>query len=506
MKRKKAITSQLILIIGVVILVNILSEQFFTRVDLTEDQRYSLSNATENILNDLEEPVTITAYFTEDLPPQYAKVRRQFKDLLIEYDNRSRGMVVYEFINPNKEEDAEMKARQAGIQPVLINVREKDQMKQQRAYMGAVVQKGDDKEIIPFIQEGTSMEYNLSTSIKKLSVKNKPKVGLLQGHGEAPLSDMQQVNQELSVLYDVEEVTMNDTAQPDFTKYKAVAIIAPTDTFPQSHLQMLDNYLAQGGRLMLAVNRVSGDFQTQQGQSQYTGLTDWLSQKGITIENNFVIDANAAAIGVRQNMGGMNVTRRVQFPYIPIINNFEEHAITKGLEQVLFQFTSSISFTGDTSLTYKPLVKSSENSGTKTPPFRFNVQKQWTKADFPLSHLTVGAILKGNLVGNAQSSMVVFSDGDFPVGGQGREARQVNKDNVSLLVNSIDWLADDTGLIELRTKGVTARPLEQVEDNTKLILKVTNFLLPIILIIAYGIIRSVRNRNRRVKRMEVGHV
>lgn len=506
MKRKKAITTQLILIIGVVILVNILADQIFARFDLTEDKRYSLSQATEDILNDLEEPVTITAYFTEELPPQYTKVRRQFKDLLVEYDNRSHGMVVYEFINPNEDDESEMKARQAGVQPVLINLREKDQMKQQRAYMGAVVQKGEQKEVIPFIQQGTSMEYSLSTSIKKLAVKNKPNVGLIQGHGEAAPANMQQVNAGLSVLYNVEEVTMNDTAQPDLSKYKTLAIIAPTDSFPQNHLSMLDNYLAQGGKLMLALNRVEGNFQNQRGTSLTTGMEDWISSKGITIENNFVIDNNAAAIGVRQQMGGMNITRRVQFPYIPIISNFEEHAITKGLEQVVFQFASSLSFTGDTSFTYKPLVKSSELSGTKTPPFVFNVQKQWTKSDYPLSYLTVGAMLSGNLAGNTPSKMVVFSDGDFPVGGEGRNSRQVNKDNVSLLVNAIDWLADDTGLIELRTKGVTARPLDQVEDNTKLILKITNFLLPIVLIIGYGIFRSIRNRNMRVKRMEVGHV
>jgi ABC-type uncharacterized transport system involved in gliding motility auxiliary subunit len=86
--------------------------------------------------------------------------------------------------------------------------------------------------------------------------------------------------------------------------------------------------------------------------------------------------------------------------------------------------------------------------------------------------------------------MVVFGDGDFAVNGEGREAQQLQPDNVSLMTNAIDWLSDDTGLIELRTKGISSRPLDaQLEDGTKTLIKYVNFLLPIILIILFGIIR-----------------
>ena len=117
----------------------------------------------------MKEPVTVTAYISEELPPDFARLRRDFKDELTEYSNRSGGKVLFEFVNPNKDEQSEQKAMQEGIQPVLINVREKDQMKQQKAYMGAVVHYGEKKEVIPFIQPGAAMEYSLSTSIKKLA-------------------------------------------------------------------------------------------------------------------------------------------------------------------------------------------------------------------------------------------------------------------------------------------------------------------------------------------------
>jgi ABC-type uncharacterized transport system involved in gliding motility auxiliary subunit len=86
--------------------------------------------------------------------------------------------------------------------------------------------------------------------------------------------------------------------------------------------------------------------------------------------------------------------------------------------------------------------------------------------------------------------MVVFSDGDFAVNGEGQGAQQLQPDNVSLMTNAIDWLSDDTGLIALRTKGVTSRPLKaQLEDGTKTLVKYANFLIPIIIIVLFGIIR-----------------
>jgi len=82
----------------------------------------------------------------------------------------------------------------------------------------------------------------------------------------------------------------------------------------------------------------------------------------------------------------------------------------------------------------------------------------------------------------------------------------VNPDNINFLVNAVDWLSDDTGLMELRTEGATARPIDELEDVQKIIIKYLNFLLPILLVIIYGIIRMQRNRRLRAKRKEVGYV
>lgn len=505
MKKSKSIATQILLIVAVLAVVNILSLRFFFRLDFTEDQRYTLSKATRDILKQLDEPVTVTAYFTEELPPDLAVTRTDFKDMLVEYANLSKGNVLYEFIDPNKDQQTEQKAFQAGIQPVLVSTREKDEATQKKVFMGALVQLGEKSEAIPFMQPGAAMEYSLSTSIKKLAVTNKPMIGLLQGHGEPSPGAMNQVMQSLDVLYQVNPVNLDD-ASTDLSAFKTIAIVGPKDTIPQSHFNLLDNYLGKGGNLFIAMDRVEGDLSTAQGKPLDTGLEKWLADKGLTVENNFIIDASCGSVGVQQRQGIFNFTTNVRFPYLPIITNFEDHPITKGLEQVLLPFTSPIVYSGASSNTFTPLARTSDKTGTLSTPLYFDVNKHWADPDFPLSKLVVGAMLAGKLSGSAESRIILFSDGQFPVNGEGQQAQQLSPDNVSLMVNSIDFLSDDTGLIDLRTKGVTSRPLDQIEDGRKAFLKWLNFLLPIILILVYGIFRMQQKRNLRVKRMEQGYV
>jgi len=503
MKRKAALLYSIVLIIGIVVLVNILASEYFVRLDLTENNRYTLSDATEDILDDLNQPVTITAYFSEDLPQRIASTKSNFKDLLVEYSQRSDGMVNYEIINPSESEQNEKQiVKQTGIQPAMVNVRQKDQMKQQKVYMGAVIKKGSEKEVIPFIQPGSSMEYNISSNIKKLAATGKPFIGIMQGHGEPSMQKLGDVRQSLNVLYKPETFKLSDTANA-LQKYNTVAIIAPTDSFPESHLKQLDQYLAGGGKLFIGLNRVKGDFRRARGTPLSTGLESWLQEKGIQVNSNFVIDANCQRVSVQQPNNPFRFS--VEFPYLPIINNFPEHPITKGLEAVSMRFASTVEFVGDSSLTYIPLAQSSKKSGTQSPPLMFNIQKSWTESDFPKSKLTVAAALKGNLTGEGNSEMVVVGDGDFPVSQQGQQSSR-NRDNISFMVNSIDWLSDETGLMALRTKGITSRPLEQVKESKKAFLKYFNFLLPMILIIGFGIFRFQQKRIQRIKRMEADYV
>ncbi|MCX7987185.1 MAG: GldG family protein [Bacteroidales bacterium] len=502
MKNKWSVS--IILIVAILILANLISQDFFLRIDFSEDKSYTLSKATKDLLKQLQEPVTIKAYFSENLPPNVAQGRRDLKDLLVEYNTRSKGMVVYEFINPNENEEKEQEAVQAGVHPVLIDVREKDQMKQQKAYMGVVVSMGERKEVIPFIQPGTAIEYELSKAIKKLSVVDKPTVGLLQGHGEPSINNIIQAYNELTVLYNVEPVNITDTT-PVPERIKTLLIVQPKDSLRPGELNQLDVFLARGGCILVAASRVNANLQTAYSSTLNTGLENWLRKKGIFIKDNVLIDVSCSQIQVVQNMGGFQMIRQVQFPYIPVIKSFAKHPVTGGLEAVIMPFTSSIEFVTNDSLKFIPLAFTSEKSASEQLPVYFDLQRQWSENDFRQKNLVVAAAVEGKLVGQVKSKLVCIASGDFIINSRGNDRSQqqtLAPDNVSLFVNSVDWLTDETGLISLRTKAVTSRPLKEVSDVTKGFVKWANFLVPILLVIGYGFFRFQMNRNIRIKRME----
>ena len=487
--------NRILLLIGIILLVNLLSRNYFFRWDVTKDGQYTLSSATKNILTSLEEPITVTAYFSNDLPQQLVKTRDDFRDLLIEYSTRSNGLVNYEFLDPAEDPEEEQKAQQNGISPIIINVRERDESVQKRAYLGAIVQSESGQELIPLIQPEGPMEYQLTTSIKKVASVDKPSIGIIQGHGEPPLASLQLLNQSLSILYSVETVNLNQEEVIP-SRFKTLLMINPTDSIADEDFLKLDNYLAGGGNICLAYNVVQGDFQTAQGSVINTQITEWLNGKGIAVEPSFVIDARCGDVQVQQRSGFFTFNTAVKFPYFPLISEFEEHPVTDGLDQIIFQFASPITYTGDSSSLFTPLTVTSEKSGKLPLPTYFDVNREWTSADFLYPNLAIGGVLHSP---NSDSRMIVFTDGDFPLGGQGGGQ---TPDNISLISNSVDWLSDDTGLIDLRTKGVASRPIKDLEDAEKTRIKWTNFLLPIILVLLYGFFRLQRNRRIRMKRME----
>jgi gliding-associated putative ABC transporter substrate-binding component GldG len=504
MKNKKSIIITILLITGVIIVINLLSSHYFFRLDFTADQRYTLSKATKKIIRSIDKPVTVTAYFTKELPPAIQQTRNDFKDMLVEYANISKGNIVFDFISPNEDEKVEKEIAKYGIAPQIINVREKDQAAQKKVYLSALLKYGDKKEVIPLIMPGAAMEYSLSSSIKKLTATNKPLLGYIQGHGEPSMQAMQQAIQSLEILYNIENVSLMDAISPE--KFKSLILVAPRDSFKENELQLLDSYLRKGGNLFLAVNRVDGNLNNATGQELTTGLETWLTKKGIYIDNKFLVDATCGNITVRQQQGTFSISSQISFPFLPLVNKFSNHPASTGLETVILQFASPISFNGDTAIRYMPMAYSSEKSGVLSPPLYFDIQKKWKNSDFPFSKLVVAAAFEGPISGSPNSKMVIIGDGDFAINGEGQQTRQINPDNVNLMVNSIDWLSDDTGLIELRTKGITNRPLDQIEDGKKLFLKYLNFLLPIFLIIVYGFIRNRNNKIKEIKRMQANYL
>lgn len=492
----------LIIIILAIAAVCWLSQRFFFRLDFTADKRYTLSKATKDIVGNLPGTVTITAFFTKDLPPDIAKVRQDFKEMLVEYYQISKGKIVFDFVDPSDKPEKEQEAMQSGIQPAVVNVREKDQMKQQKVFLGAIIRMNDQSDVIPLIQPGAAMEYALSSGIKKVSVSNKPVIGYLQGQGEPPLEAMQQLHESMSILYNLEPITLNDSIY-NLSAYPTIMEVAPADSISPARLAQLDRYLSEGGKLLLALNGVDGNFQSMQGTVKQTNYRAWLEKRGVILGKKFVIDGLCANIGVTQQSGGYTFQSQIPFPFLPLIKQFKEHSITRGLEQVILQFPTNLTFKPVNGVTTEILAQTSPNSGLLDPPVTFSIDKQWTEADFRSPAQTVAAVVTGP-AGNKQWKMVVISDGSFATNGVGQQAQQVQPDNISFMANAVDWLTDQTGLMDLRTKQVTARPLDNISESRKIFIKYLNFLLPLALAIGYGLYRNQRNHNIRMRRMQPG--
>ncbi|MBL7986276.1 MAG: GldG family protein, partial [Flavobacteriales bacterium] len=229
MRTRAQMLRNAILLVVALVLINLIGQRYAFRLDLTSDKRYSLSPATLKLLKALPEAVTVSAFFTERMPPDLAIARQDFKEMLVEYAARSNGRLVFEFIDPNAADSLEAKAQQAGIQPMMAQTREKDKAESMRVYMGCTVRMGDRKSTVPVIQQGSALEWVLSSTIKEVSLADKPVIGLVQGHGEPPPEALNQLIQGLSVMYEVSRMAIYDTVAIN-DRFDALMMIDPQDT------------------------------------------------------------------------------------------------------------------------------------------------------------------------------------------------------------------------------------------------------------------------------------
>ena len=501
MKKRQNLTTGVLLMAAIVVVVNVFSYFYFFRIDFTKDRRYTLSKATNDILASLTKPVTITAYYSENSIPAITRARSDFKDMLTEYAARSGNKVVYNFINPNKNDSLEKIAQSNGVSPFPVQMREKDEMKSVKVYMGAVVKMGDKTEVLPLIDPNGSIEFTLSNTIKKLSIDKKPLIGLLQGNGESTIAEMPQAQESVNSLHVMQQIPLSDSA-PIPENYNTVALISPKDTFRPGQLRMLDAFLSRGGRLFISYSGLTPDLRQGMGNpGNDINLTKWLAEKGIILDNKYLIDARCQSISVPQN--GVNFN--IPFPYLLKIDKFANHPITKDLQEVVLPFTSDILFTGDTNkVKFTPLAFTSDKTGLENIPVKFELEHKWAPEEFPFANLVVAAAFTG-VEGNKDARIILVSNDEFAVNGKGNGNQRPPKltpDNVDLFSNSVDWLSDNTGLIELRSKVAKFSPIKDVSDGEKLFLKYFNFSLPILLVLLYGIVRMQVKKRTRTKRME----
>lgn len=486
------------LVAGILIVLNIVSIRLFGRLDLTSQGVYTLSDASKNLVGALDDRVTVKAYFTEDLPSPYNNNRRAVLDILNDYKAYSKGNLQYEFINPEGEK-GEQDAQQQGIAPVQVQVVNEDKLEVKRGYLGLVMMYEDRKEVLPVVQNLSSLEYDISSALKRLTNRTKKKIGYSTGHGEPDMSSMRQIFQVVSQQYDLQPVDLS-TGQPVPGDVAALLVIAPANRFQDSARYQLDQYLMRGGKIAFLLNRINANLQMRMGQPLDLGLDDLLQEYGVRVNPDLVRDAQCANISVMQQQGGFTFQSQVPFPYIPVASNFNtNNPLVKDLQGIIFHFVSSIDTTGAAAkgLKEEVLIRSSKRSGRQTGFFMIDPFQRYTPADMAEDGIPLAAIIDGSfksyfvgkqpaaaIAASPETRLIVVGDGDFM-----KDDFLGNRGNVTFFANIVDYLADDAGLITIRSKNVVVPPLDQVSDGSKKLLKYLNLLGPPLMIVAYGLFR-----------------
>ena len=171
-------------VLVILIILNLISRNWFGRLDFTKEKMYTLSESSRSVVAKIDDLMTMKVYFSGNLPWQYGNNRRFLQDILEEYAAFSRGNIRFQFYKPGENEELEQEAQQAGIQPVQLQVIENDKMEVKRVFMGLAIIYQDEKEVIPVIQTTTGLEYDITTKIKRLVETNKPVLAIAKAEGQ----------------------------------------------------------------------------------------------------------------------------------------------------------------------------------------------------------------------------------------------------------------------------------------------------------------------------------
>ncbi|PAM91497.1 gliding motility-associated ABC transporter substrate-binding protein GldG [Flavobacterium sp. IR1] len=532
----------------VLIVLNILGTLFFHRFDLTKDKRYTLSATSLQIVKQVKDPLSIKIYMQGDLPADFKRLQLETKQLLEEFQSYNNN-IAFEFVDPleNKAESMDIvkSLYQKGLTPINITVDDKGKQSQAMVFPWAVAVY-DDKEVnIPLLKNimGASttqkvigsiqhLEYSIADAINKISKVKQKKVAILKGNGELNDVNIAQMLKQIRESYYIAPFTLDSVAKnatgtlSALKEYDLAIISKPTETFSDEEKQVLDQYIMNGGKTLWLIDQVSADMDSLYNQSGATlayprnlNLTDMFFKYGFRINPDLVKDEQGSPIKLATGEQG-SATRYQDFvwKFAPQVYPTSQHPIVKNLGGIKFDFASPID-TLKNGIKKTVLLQSSPYSKIIGTPSEINLnivtektspEEYLNKGNLPLAVLLEGnfkSVFENRVLPFKESSftaqgkpnkMIVISDGDLarnqidknlmPVE-LGYDQRTGNLyDNKDFIMNCVNYLLDDTGLINIRSKDVSLPLLdkEKVYENYSQ----TQFItigLPILILLLFGL-------------------
>lgn len=513
-----------LILFGILALINFLSTRRFIRADLTEDKRYTISDATKNVLNTLDDIVTITAYFSTE-PAEVAQIRRNVRDVLDEYNAFSKKLQI-DFVNPTDFDDAKKQELQfQGIPEVQINVVKEDKAEIANVYMGIGIGYGGKEEVLPVVQSTANLEYELTSTILKVTTKVAKTVGFLTGHGELDINSPNSqglrplLDKTAKGQYDITTVNLQNGEAVDDT-VATLVIAGPKQPLTEREKYELDQFIMRGGRALFLVDAVLLQPNTLQATPLSTGLNDMLAHYGVTLGNNLLVDRRFHDTA-RFQQGFMTVIQ--PYPYfVKIVKpNFStEHSVTNQLEVLTLPWTSSVDATAKEGITATALAKTSE-FGQSMQGY-YNLMPNAPIPDGDMQPYAVAVAVEGKFtsfyadkeippVAAAEETETVESDTEerttitesaqtqIVVVGTAQFLAQMRPDGIDFFLNAVDWLTLGDALIGIRSHAITDRPLRETTEFEKSFYKYLSIAGIPLLVVIFGLLRYFLKR--RAKRM-----
>lgn len=557
-KRKKDIYSFLILLVAVVG-VNYLASSWVFRLDLTAEKRFTLADITKEFLSDMEEPVFAKVYLEGDLNVGFERLSRSVEEKLNEFQVYAGDNIDYQFVdlseNSNDAKRAQKHLGELGMEPVPVFEVKEDGSRQRTLVYPFVVFQNNEKEIAVNLLENMpgrsgaenlnasveGLEYKFTDALRRIFMTEKRKIAFLEGHGELDELEVIEATDALSRYYQVDRGNPGNNPQM-LDPYEVIIIARPTEAFTESEKFVIDQYIMNGGRVLWLVDAINASLDSLRNTMQTVGLpldvnlNDQLFRYGFRINATLIQDVQSGVIPVNVAPPGES-SRFVPMPWIfnPLLNTNSQHPATRNVNLVKGEFVSSVDTVGaELETTVTPLLRTGSHSREMQSPVFISlahVQEQPRRENFPQAHLSVAYASEGVFPSVFQhrpvppevsfetekrrdksllTKMIVAGDGDIiknevrrretgnpriiPLGFD--EATNQTYGNKDFILNAVNYLTDDEGWMDLRTRNYRLRLLNRDKvANESAKWKAINMGIPLLIVILIGgIVPFIRKR------------
>lgn len=542
--------------IAALVLVNVGSAFLFGRLDLTDEKRYTLSTATQQLLTNLDDDIHVNVYLADasgTLPPGFQRLENAVRETLDEFQAEAGQSVTYRFIDPTGLTNAQEKTalleqlEKKGVVPTNLNVRQGGQTTEKLIFPWAVVSyKGKEAAVLllkgnkaaspeeQLNQSYEGVEFQLASAIQRLTQTpgNRHRIGLLAGNTQVPPSRFSDLLASIQENYDLYAVDL--TKPGPISGVDAILVPKPDKPFSDEAIFKIDQFVVKGGRALFFVDGQRVDSVSAEGnyaQPLNLNLDDLFFNWGLRVNRDLVKDLSCAAIPLNVgNLGDKPNIQLVPWRFYPIINNFGKSPITRNVDALYTRFVSTLDTVRADGLQKMPLLFTSPYTKLlKTPALvGYNEARQQPNprtydggirligclVEGPFRSLYANRILAsdpraaGFKTTGQPSRVLVCSDGDllvndvdyrrnkpYPLGFDRFTRNQFG--NKDFVLNALDYLIDPNGVIAARSRQITLRPLDKIRvNNERTQWQVLNLLGPLLLTALVGVVWQVIRRRK----------